>query len=248
MELDLSTFILEVVNFLILVWIMNRILYRPVRSIIARRQEALEGLRAEAERFREEATGLQQSYQGRLASWDAEKAELRRQLQAEIAAERRRLLEGLAEELNGVRDKARVAEERRARELVRLSEERAIADAGRFAALLLARIATPEQGLRLMEMLLEDLSLLTDDRHRAMAEALGRDDTVVRVVSAHPLPPSACRAFESRFREIFPQALRFSFAEDPALLAGMRVVAGPWNLAANLKDELAFFRGGTDAD
>lgn len=248
MELDLSTLIMEAVNFLILVWIMNRILYRPVAAIIAQRQAALERTRVEAEQLKSEATGLRQTYQGRLASWDAEKAELRRQLQGEMSAERQRLMAALDEELAGTRDKARVAEERRSQEVARLCEERAIASAGRFAASLLARIATAEQSIRLQEMLLEDLAMLPDDQRRAIAEALGRDDALVRVVSAHPLEPTASRAFESRFREIFPEALRFSFTEDPTLLAGVRVIAGPWNLAANLSDELAFFRGGIDAD
>ena len=248
MELDLSTLIMEAVNFLILVWIMNRILYRPVAAIIAQRQAALERTRSEAEQLKNEATGLRHTYQGRLASWDAEKAELRRQLQGEMSAERQRLMAALDEELAGTRDKARVAEERRSQEVARLCEERAIASAGRFAASLLARIATAEQSIRLQEMLLEDLAMLPDDQRRAIAEALGRDDALVRVVSAHPLEPAVSRAFENRFREIFPEALRFSFTEDPTLLAGVRVIAGPWNLAANLSDELAFFRGGIDAD
>jgi F-type H+-transporting ATPase subunit b len=244
MELDLTTFIMEVVNFLILVWIMNRILYKPVRRIINERQAALERIRAEAERLQSEATGLRQEYQGRLASWNTEKTELRHQLQGEIAVERQRLTATLEEELAGMRDKARVAEERRAEEMARLSEERAISSAGRFAAGLLTRIATPEQGMRLLEMLLEDLTGLPEDQRSAITEALGRDDAVVRVVSAHPLAPTVSEAFKTRFREIFPAAGRFSFTEDDTLLAGVRVIAGPWNLAANLKDELAFFRGG----
>lgn len=248
MEIDLTTFFMEVANFLILVWIMNRILYKPVRTIIAERQAALERIRAEAEQIRTEAINLQQTYQGRLVSWDAEKAELRRQLQSEIAFERQRLIASLEEELVGMRDKARVAEERRTEEMARLSEERAIDNAGRFAARLLTRIATPEQGLRLLEMLLEDLVGLPDDQRRAIAETFGREDTLVRIVSAHPLDPTISEMFKTRFREIFPSADHFSFSEDAKLLAGIRVIAGPWNLAANLKDELAFFRGGINGD
>ena len=79
---------------------------------------------------------------GRLASWDAEKAELRQSV-----AERDRWRAPTLSNPSGrgtvrnARDKARIAEERRAEELHRLSEERAIAGAGRFAARLLARIS-----------------------------------------------------------------------------------------------------------
>jgi len=248
MELDLTTFLMEVANFLILVWIMKRLLYKPVQAIIAKRQAAMELTRSEAEQMRNDATELGQAYQGRLASWDEEKAELRRQLQVEIAAERQRLTTSLKQELVGMRDKARVTEERLAEERVRLSEERAIANAGRFAARLLTRVATPELGGQLMEMLLEDLAGLPDDKRRAIVEALGREEAVVRVVSAHPLAESVSEQFEKRFREIFPAARQFNFSVSEDLLAGIRINTGPWNLSANLKDELAFFRGGINGD
>lgn len=248
MELDLTTFLMEVANFLILVWIMNRLLYKPVQAIIAKRQAAMELTRSEAERMHTEAIELGRAYQGRLASWDAEKAELRRQLQGEIGAERQRLTASLEQELIGMRDKARVTEERLAEERVRLSEERAIANAGRFAARLLTRVATPELGGQLMEMLLEDLAVLPDDQRRAIVESLGREDSVVRVVSAHQLNDAECGLFETRFREIFPAARQFSFSTSEDLLAGIRINTGPWNLSANLKDELAFFRGGINGD
>jgi F-type H+-transporting ATPase subunit b len=248
MELDLTTFLMEVANFLILVWIMNRLLYKPVQAIIAKRQAAMEQTRSEAEQMRAEATELERTYQGRLASWDGEKAELRRKLQAEIGIERQRLTTVLDAELAEMRDKARVMEERQAEELVRLSEERAIANAGRFAARLLTRIATPDLESKLMEMLLEDLHGLPDEQRRAIVEALGREEAIVRVVSAHPLTETIAETFQERFRVIFPAAQHFSFTVDEALLAGIRVNTGPWNLSANLKDELAFFQGGINGE
>lgn len=248
MELDLTTILMEIANFLILVWIMNRLLYKPVQAIIAKRQAAMEQIRADAERMRAEAAALGETYQGRLASWDREKGELRRQLLAEIAAQRQRLTTALDMELGDMREKARVTEERRTEEMVRLSEERAIEGAGQFAARLLTRVATPELGERLLEMLLEDLAGLPDEQRRSISEALDKREAAVRVVSAHPLAAPAAAAFESRFRDIFPAATEFSFSVNEALLAGIRVIVGPWNLEASLKDELAFFLGGINGD
>ena len=38
MELDWTTFILEIINFLVLVWILHRFLYQPVMNVIAQRR------------------------------------------------------------------------------------------------------------------------------------------------------------------------------------------------------------------
>lgn len=248
MQIDLTTFLMEVANFLILVWIMNRLFYKPVQAIIAKRQAAMEEMRSEAEQMRTVATELERAYQGRLASWDAEKAELRRQLQAEIAIERQRLTAGLDTELAEMRDKARVTEERQVEELVRVSEERAIANAGSFASRLLARIANQDLGEQLMEMLLDDLAGLHDEQRRSIVEALGREEAVVRVASAHTLSDTVAERFQERFQAIFPTAQHFRFTVNEALLAGIRVNTGPWNMSANLKDELAFFQGGINGD
>ena len=99
-----------------------------------------------------------------------------------------------------------------------------------------------------MEMLLEDLTELPDGQRRAIIESLDHKEAVVQVVSAHPLANTAAEEFKERFHKIFPTALHFSFSVNEALLAGIRVNTGPWNLSANLKDELAFFRGGINGD
>ena len=50
MQLDWSTFILEILNFLILVWILKRFLYKPILTMIAERKAAIEQTLATSER------------------------------------------------------------------------------------------------------------------------------------------------------------------------------------------------------
>ena len=106
MELNWSTFILEIVNFLILIWILKRFLYRPVLEIIARRRERVEKTLADAEAINAEAHALQEKYQSRLADWETEKNEARESLQREIAAERAQRLKQLQSELDKEREKS----------------------------------------------------------------------------------------------------------------------------------------------
>jgi hypothetical protein len=58
---------------------------------------------------------------------------------------------------------------------------------------------------------------------------------MVGVISAHPLGEGVRQTVETRFLDVFPAAGRLRFTEDASLLAGVRD-AGPWNLAANLRD------------
>ena len=46
MELDWTTFILELINFLVLIWLLNRFLYKPVMKVIAQRKTTIQKTQA----------------------------------------------------------------------------------------------------------------------------------------------------------------------------------------------------------
>jgi len=116
MGLDWSTFLLELVNFLILLWILKRFLYAPIKAAIEARRERVESALAEANARRAEAERMRQDYEARLDAWQQERARARVALDQELAAERARRIEALQTELRAQRDKAAILDERRGRE------------------------------------------------------------------------------------------------------------------------------------
>ncbi len=84
MELSWSTFVLELINFLVLVWILKRFLYKPILEVIARRKAGIEQVRAEAEDLHASAEQLRQQYEGRLAAWNRERQQARDDLKREL--------------------------------------------------------------------------------------------------------------------------------------------------------------------
>ena len=67
MQLDLTSFILELINFAVLVWILHRFLYRPVLAAIDRRRSAVEHTLSEAKAAREQAAAARSEVETRLA-------------------------------------------------------------------------------------------------------------------------------------------------------------------------------------
>jgi len=157
---DWTTVLLEAANFLILVWLLKRFLYRPVLDIVGRRQAAIAKTLADAEAARADAQRLQADYESRRADWERERAGLRRALEAELDTQRTQRLAALARELDDGRRRDAAASER-ARAVERLElETRALRQADAFAARLLERCAGPELDARLAALLLDDLERL----------------------------------------------------------------------------------------
>lgn len=241
MELDWLTFAIEIVNFLVLIWILQRFLYKPVLAAIARRRAAIEQTLSDAGARQADAQALEAQYRSRLTDWEREKEGLRAELAQEIEAERTRLLAALQSTLEKEREKRRVQEERRLSEARRQAEEQAIAQGVRFTTRLLERIAAPEVEARLVELVLEDLAGLPGEPLQAMRAACREAGFRMKVTSAFPLAETQRHALLQGFKEAAQESVAGEFHEDGRLLAGLRIGIGSWVAHASLQDELKFF-------
>ena len=237
MEFDWTSFALEVLNFLVLVWLLKRFFYRPVLAVIEKRQTATAKTIADAESVRREAEGLKGEYQTRLAGVDKDRAEARAGLDEEIAAERTRRLAAVEVEVDANRQRRQMLEAREASVREAALEREALTVAARFASRFLDRLAGPELEAKLVALALSELDALAPDRLDAL-----HDPTVsIKVVSAYPLDAAQRTAFTQSLGRLAGRALAPEFTEDAMLKAGVCIMAGAWVLMANLRDELSFF-------
>ena len=241
MQIDWTTLALEVLNFLVLVWLLKRFFYRPVLAVIeARRAETAKTI-ADAEAVRRDAQALKAEYQAHLAEVDKERAAAKARLDAEIAAERAQRLAAVVAEIAAERRRRDGLEAREKREFALALETRAMAIAARFATRLLERLAGPELEARLADLALKELEAEGSSNIEALQLALKDPGVNIEVVSAYALDEARRAAFTVALVRLAGRTLEPKFAEDAALKAGVCIMAGSWVLMANLRDELNFF-------
>ena len=241
MELNWTTFVLEAINFLVLVWILKRFLYKPVLAAITQRKVAIDKTLSDAQARQVDAQALEKQFQNRLAEWEHEKEGLRTAFLEEVSQQRAQTMAALENSLVKERERARVLEERRLRELYDKAETEGIATGLKFTARLLARLASPELEKRLVDLALEDLALQPREQTEAIRAACARPDCRAKVTSSFPLPEAEREAIVEKLQEATKNGISVEFNEDSRLLAGLRIGIGPWILRANLQDELGFF-------
>lgn len=241
MELSLSTFVLELINFLVLVWILKRFLYRPVLDVVARRSEKIDATMAEAKRIDGEAQELKERYEKRLDEWELEQTNKRGALAHDLADERARQLAELRKSLDEEVEKGRAAEARRVADLEDKLEREGLALGARFASRLLGIAATPELQTRLLDLFAQDFDATPPER---FANLLGNPEPgpdSVDVSSAFELTEAQRTAVDERAKKLCGSDVPVRFAKDPDLLAGIRLTIGGCVLGLNLKDELEGF-------
>ncbi len=243
MQFDWTTFILEILNFMVLVWILQRFLYRPVLAMLDSRQQRIKAETDRAEQLRQEAETLRHEYESRLADWKQQQDNSRRLLDEELAQLRNSALENLQHTLADEEAKLHVRNESMisTREAALIRE--AAGTAYGHAAAMLQRLASPELTQRIFNLVLEDLQHISEEEQTALQKAANLlPDANVEVVSAHPLQEFEQLKLTETLSCAAAKTLQLAFKEDPTLIAGLRAIVGECQLNANLADELAFFR------
>ena len=241
MELNWSTFLLEIINFLILVWILKHFFYKPVLNVIARRRRSIEKSLNDANTLHEDAEALRVQYENRLAEWEKERQAARTSLVKEIETERAQQLEALRATLGKERKKARVIEQRRLETNRLRTEEMALAQGAQFATRLLSVAAGPELEQRLLDLLLKELTALPPKQLSTLRAAAGKTADRMLVASTSPLNDATRLSLENTLASVLEVTTPFHYEQDKELLAGLRVTMGSWVLRANLQDELKSF-------
>jgi len=247
LELSWSTFLLEIINFLVLVWILKRFLYRPVLDVIARRRAGIERTLSDAKALHDEAQALREQYEQRLTRWEDERQEGRAQLQHEIEEERARRMDELQDLLAREREKAQVIERRELAEALHRNQETALTHGARFASQLLEFASGPELETRLLELLLDEIGSLSTERLEALRDGIRKPASDVVISSAFPLADVQRARLTEALTTTLAMDVSPRYGEDPELLAGLCVSIGSWTLGANLRDELKGFAEFSDA-
>ena len=241
MQLDWVAFALELVNFLVLIWILQHFLYKPVLQTIASRKAAIEKTLADADAKQATAQSLERQYRERLSDWAKEKQALRVQAHEEIDRERGQRMAALEQALDEERKRQHAVAEHQSAQLMHRLEEAAIEQGTQFTARLLTRVASPEIEAQLVTAMLEDLGRMTPDLSRAAETGGNHAKYQFMVTSAFPLTEAQRHTITQSLQNAIRQDVTPTFSEDKELLAGLRIAAGPLVLHANLREELRFF-------
>ena len=243
MEFNSTTFFLEIVNFLILLWILQRLFYRPVLEMIAKRKQHIDESLSEARQREQEANQLRSLYENRQKMWEQEKQAAQAALLQQLENEKQIRMQHLLNELEQERQKAEVTLTRQQQDMQKMIEKQALLNGAKFAGMLLQQATGPELEERLLLMLLDRLDSLTEHCRSSWLQEL--DNTAnaltIKVSSTFALKPELTKSLQDKLDSLLDCPKAFEFRQDAELIAGVRIDIGSWVLHANLQHELAAF-------
>ena len=246
MLIDWFTVCAQALNFLILVWLMKRFLYKPILNAIDEREKRIATELANADAKKAEAQKEHDEFDHKNQEFDHERTALLSKATEEARAERGRLLDEArraADALSAKRQETLRAEEQNLHQAI---SRRTQTEVFAIARKTLSDLATVSLEERLGEVFTRRLREMNGSTKDALGKALqaSSDPGVVR--STFDLPADQRAAIQNALNETFSAEVRVRYETTPELIGGIELTASGQKLAWSIADYLASMEQGVD--
>lgn len=239
MLIDWFTVVAQAINFIILVWLLKRFLYKPILQAIDAREKRIAAELADADARKAEARKERDEFQRKNEEFDRQRAALVSKAMDEAGAERQRLLDEARKAADAARAKRMESLRIDARNLSRAISQRTQQEVFAIARKALADLASTSLEERMGEVFTRRLREMGGQAKEGLATALRTAPDPALVRSAFELPTEQRAEIQAALNETFSAEVHVRFETAPNLVSGVELTTNGQKLAWSIADYLA---------
>jgi F-type H+-transporting ATPase subunit b len=239
MLIDWFTVVAQIVNFLILVWLLKRFLYKPILNAIDTREKKVAKELADADLKKTEAGKERDEFQHKNEEFEQQRAALMDKASQEAQAERQRLLEEAREAADTLSAKRHQTMLLDAHNLNKELSQRTRQEVFSIARKALTDLAASSLEERMAEVFIRRLHELDEQAKKNLGEAFKSASVPALLRSAFDLPEAQRTAIQNALNETFSAAIPLRFETAPELISGIELTANGQKVAWSISDYLA---------
>ena len=238
MLIDWFTVVAQAINFLLLVWLLKRFLYKPILDAIDAREQRIAKTLAEAEEKKNAAQEQRDEFERKNQQFNDERGTLVQQMKGEVDAQRQRLLDDAHRSADAVSSKRHEALQREqktfADEIARQTQDQVFS----ISRKILRDLAESSLEERIATVFTRQLHAMSGNAKQELSEALTKSSEPVRIRSAFDLPENQQNAIRRAINEISSADIpvRFELALDG--IGGIELTANGRKIAWSIDEYL----------
>jgi F-type H+-transporting ATPase subunit b len=229
----------QAINFLILVWLLKRFLYKPILHAIDEREKGIAAQLASAETKTAEAQKDRDDFQHKNEAFDKERAALLKKATDLASAERQRLLAEATKDADASRarrqEALQVEQRNLSTEIVRWTRKEVFA----ITRKTLADLSGASLEERMSDIFVGRLHALAGPAKDQMVTAFKTSNHTVSVHSAFDLPSAQQKSIETAVKETFAPDAHVQFETAPELVSGIELSTNGHKVAWSIANYLA---------
>lgn len=219
MKFDIWTFTFQIINFAVLLFILKRLLYKPIRDILRKRRELVEKIIEDAEQTKKEALELKAEHSREIDKLGELKARIVEEMNDEVLKEKRRLIGEAEKEAAARIEKGKALLEMEKAGFENELEEKAMDIVSALATGLLRDIADEELHRGIWRKFLAGLEGMAGE---IAAGGLKDEALTLEIATAYPLVEEELDTLRRDMGTFLSREVTVSCTVDRTLLAGLK--------------------------
>jgi F-type H+-transporting ATPase subunit b len=246
MLIDWFTVGAQLLNFLVLAWLLKRFLYRPILDALDAREQRIAAELADADAKRAEADKERDVFQHKNEAFEQQRAALLSKATAEAKVERARLLDEARQAADALSTKRQETLRNEAHNLNQAISRRTQQEVFAIARKALSDLATTGLEERMGEVFMRRLREMDDQAKESFTKSLKTATGPAFVRSAFDLPAEQRAAIQNALNETFSAEIRVKFETAPDLVSGIELSTNGQKVAWSIREYLASLEKGVD--
>lgn len=244
MLIDWFTVGAQVLNFLILVWLMKRFLYQPILDAIDAREQRIATELADAAANQAEAQQERDEFQRKNTEFDQQRAAILKQATDEAQTERERLLDAARQAALALRTQQQEALRSEARHLHQALRDRTQQEVFAIARQALTDLAGTPLEERMVDVFAGRLRDLDGAEKERLTSAIQASPSPVRIRTTFDLLPAQRASTEAAIKAMLGVETPVQFTTAPDLISGIELTTDGQKVAWSIADYLASLEQG----
>jgi len=239
-QIDWFTLVAQIVNFAILVFLLQRFLYGPIVRMMEQREENIASRLQEAENKRQEADQEAAKYRQQQAELKEQRERMAAKAEEEVAEQRQKLLEQVRTEVEEIEGRWHEAIEREQQQFLQALRDRASEQVVDMVRQALADLADADLEHQIIDVFIRKVREMDEQQRGAMSESIERAKGAVVVRSTYAIPDSLREVLVSAIGdELFDgRDIQVEFQRADDLVCGVELQADGRRLAWSIEDYL----------
>ncbi len=245
LEINPSTLLLQVANFLIMAYILTRFLFKPLKEMLDERASQVTRAVDEAEKATREAEELRLKYEKKRENIDAEIMALKNEARIVIDETRRQMLQEAYQEIEAMRARAEEEIEQQRADALRLHRSKIGELVATLTRRMMADILNPQLHQAYLDTFLDQLrSVQLEGR----ISTSGEEAVSAELITATPLAQEDKRQIATTLETVVSQSIDLACRVDAGLVAGAMVRLGDTLIDGSLQGQLQQLRSRYEAE
>ncbi len=218
LDLNISTILLQMANFLILAFVLYRFLFRPLQNVLNKREEQITKAIDEAQKAKQEANETREQYEEKSNNIDAEIAARKNEARIVIERTRQQMLRDVQTQIKELKNQTEDTIEKLQQESIQHHKEQIGDMAAQFSRGILSDFMSEQMEEKFRQKFLEKIDAL--DLPSYLEGTKPEERNSVKVIMAKKPAQSFKDALKSILETQLSKGINISYEIDSSLVAG----------------------------